>query len=83
MGLQYYMGYPGTSSYDVNARYYGNVMFVARKTGYRIFPPHNLATTKAFRYVDPQKGDYDLLQPKWTETSDGKLAGVDSSSLPR
>lgn len=83
IGLTQYMGSPNAPSQDLNRRFYGNVIFVAPEDRVQAFPPHNLATTKAFRYVNPEKGNYDLLQPKWTETSDGKLAGVDSSLLPR
>ena len=81
--LQKYMGSPSTPPYDVTKRFYGNVMYVPPGDKEQSFPPHNLVTTKAFRYVDPAKGNYDLLQPKWTETSDGKIAGIDSSTLPR
>ena len=82
-GLTTYMGYPSTPPYDLAQRFYGNVMYVPPGDTVRTFPTHNLSTTKAFRYVDPDKRNYDLLQPKWNETSDGKLAGVDSSTLPR
>ena len=41
------------------------------------FPPHDYATTVPFTYTAPQTGNYGLARPYWTDTSDGKLAGVD------
>jgi hypothetical protein len=82
-GLTQYMGAFNAPSRDLDKRFTGNVMYVSAGNQVQTFPPHNLATTKPFRFVDPAKGNYDLFQPKWTETSDGKLAGVDSSALPQ
>jgi len=82
-GLTQYMVDPSTPPNDLARRFYGNVMYVASGNQVQSFPPHNMSTGKALRYVDPDKGNYNLLQPKWTETSDGKPAGVDSSTLPQ
>lgn len=78
-GLNQYMGIPA----PVNERFLGNVMYVPSDNSPQPFPPHNLSTTKALQFVDPAKGNYQLLQPKWTETSDGKPAGVDAAALPQ
>jgi hypothetical protein len=82
-GLTAYMGDPSTGSYDLGHRFYGNVVFVPASSNVQSLVPHNLLTTKPIHFVDPASGNYDLLQPKWTETSDGKLGGVDSSTLPK
>jgi hypothetical protein len=81
--LAQYMSDPTTPPYDLTHRFYGNVMYVPAGSNAQSFPPHNILTTKAVRYVDPTKGNFDLRQPKLTETSDGKLAGVDSAKLPQ
>ncbi len=65
----------------VKERFFGNVMYVPPDDKVANFPSHNLSTTKPIRYVDATNGNYDLLQPKWTETSDGKLAGIDFATL--
>jgi hypothetical protein len=76
------MSNPSTPPYDLTHRFYGNVMYVPAADKLQTFPAHNLATTKPIRLVDPATGNHDLFQPNWTGTSDGKLAGVDSSTLP-
>ena len=81
-GLTQYMGSPNGSAQDLNKRFLGNVIYVPGEDKPQSFPSHNLATTKSLRFVDPSQGNYDLLQPKWTETTDGKIAGVDSATLP-
>jgi hypothetical protein len=81
VGLQHYMGYPNTSPYDINARYYGNVMDVQPGDRLQSFPPHNYATTVPLTYVDPASFNYQLLSPYWTDTHDGKLAGIDFTAL--
>ncbi len=82
-GLQQYIGESDTEPHDLNKRFYGNVMYVPPGDRAASFPPHNLSTTKAFTYVDPSKGNYELLQPKWMETSDGKSAGINFAALPQ
>jgi len=81
-GLTQYMGTPSTPPYDVIRRFYGNVMYVSSNNKIYTFPPHNLATTVPFTYVNPPIGDYQLLTPYWTDTSDGRLAGINFSKLP-
>ena len=78
-GLMQYMGSPA----PLNARFMGNVMYVPPDNKVQAFPPHNMSTTKPFKFADPAKGNYELLQPKWTETSDGQLAGVNAAALPQ
>ena len=82
-GLSQYMGASGAPSSDLNKRFFGNVMYVPTGDGVQPFPPHNLSTTKAFVFVDPAKGNFELLLPKWNETSDGKRVGIDFSTLPQ
>jgi hypothetical protein len=45
------------------------------------FPLHNYATTVPFTYSAPVSGDYQLLSPYWTDTTDGKLSGISWSVL--
>jgi hypothetical protein len=76
-GLTQYMGTPG----PVDTRYRGNVMYVPTGDRVQTFPVHNYASTVAFTYVAPSASNYQLVIPYWTDTSDGKLAGVNYSSL--
>jgi hypothetical protein len=76
-GLQSYMSDPA----PLNPRYYGNVMFVPSNDRLAGWPAANLATTTPFTYVDPGSGDYQLLTPNWTQTTDGKIAGIDWSQI--
>jgi hypothetical protein len=80
-GLTQYMGYPSTPPYDLTRRYYGNVMYVPRADKVQVFPPHNYATTVPFAFVNPAAGNFQLLTPYWTDTSDGKLAGTHLSPV--
>ena len=81
-GLTKYMGYPSTPPYDLTQRFYGNVMYVPSGDTVRTFPPHNYATTVPLTYVNPAAFNYQLLTPYWTDTSNGSIAGVNSSNLP-
>jgi hypothetical protein len=72
-----YMGNPS----PLARRYLGNVMFVPSGNRVASWPAHNDATTVPFTYVDPGNGDYQLLTPDWTDTSDGKISGIDWSEL--
>ncbi len=81
-GLTQYMGYPSTPPYDLTQRFYGNVMYAAPGDKVQSYPPHNYATPVPFTYVNPLFDDFQLLTPYWTDTSDGKLTGVDYSLLP-
>ena len=82
-GLTQYMGAPSTPPFDVAQRFRGNVMYVPPGDKIQSFPPHNLSTSKAFRHVDPTNGNFQLLEPQWTETTDGKPAGIDFTKLPK
>ena len=44
------------------------------------FPPKNDVTSKV-SYVDPGAGNFQLVSPKWLQTTDGKIAGIDYASL--
>jgi hypothetical protein len=77
-GITYYMGDPA----PVDPRYLGNVMYVPSNNKVQQWPLHNYATTIPFTYVNPAQGDYQLVTPAWTDTSDGKEAGIDNSQLP-
>ena len=46
------------------------------------WPAHNYATTLPFIFIAPAAFNYQLTSPYWTDTSDGKLAGVDMTRLP-
>jgi hypothetical protein len=81
-GLTQYMGAPSTTPNDLTGRYYGNVMYVPVGDRVYSFPPHNYATTVPLSYVNQGIGDYQIASPYWTDTSDGKLAGVNFATLP-
>ena len=81
-GLTQYMGYPSTPPYDLTQRFYGNVMYAAPGDAVQTFPPHNYVTPVPYTYVNSSKDDFQLLTPYWTDTSDGKLAGVNAKALP-
>jgi hypothetical protein len=76
-GLGYYMGDPS----PLAPRYLGNVMFVPSGDSVYTWPAHNDATAVPLTYVDPGNGDYQLLTPDWTDTTDGKISGIDWSEL--
>ena len=81
-GLTQYMGMPSTPPYDLSQRFYGNVMYAPPGERVQTWPVHNYATPVPFTYVNPATGDFQLLTPNWTDTSDGSISGVHSSSLP-
>ena len=76
----YFPGYMSDPSGDFPSRYYGNVMFLpsGRPTNW---PVNNDATGTPFTYVNPGNGDYQLLVPDWTDTSDGNVSGINWSAL--
>ncbi len=76
-GLGYYMSDPA----PVGTRYWGNAMFAPSGDKIASWPPHNFATGVPFVYQDPANGDYRLQSPYWTDTTDGKVAGIDWASL--
>ena len=81
-GMTQYMGMPSTPPYDISQRFYGNVMYAPPGERVQTWPVHNYATPVPFTYVNPATGDFQLLTPNWTDTSDGSISGVHSSSLP-
>jgi hypothetical protein len=81
-GLTQYMG-AAEGGQSVDQRFYGNVMFVGDGGRPEKFPSHNLVSSKTPHWVDPASGNYELAEPKWAETTDGKPAGVNYSALPK
>ncbi len=77
VGLMGYMGAPT----PLDRRFAGNVMYVPKDNREQTFPKHNLSTSTPIAYVDPSTSNYQLLVPKFTQTSDGSVAGVDTASL--
>jgi len=82
-GLMEYMRAPEAAPFDLPQRFTGNVMYVPPGDKVQSFPPRNLSTSRTIRYVNPDGGDFQLAEPRWTETTDGKPAGIDSTKLPR
>ena len=77
-GLGYYMGDPSPMA----PRFYGNAMFVPGGYQRQTWPgTSNDATTTPFTYVNPGSGNYQLLIPDWTDTTDGKVSGIDYNAL--
>jgi hypothetical protein len=81
-GLTQYMGTAANST-GIDKRFYGNIIFVPEGDRSQSFPPHNLVSTKPPKWVDASEGVYTLADPKFTDTTDGKPAGVDFSALPK
>lgn len=75
-GLLYYMGDPR----PLDPRFMGNVMYMPAGDTSHPFPRKNTLPGK-IAYADPAAGNYQLTSPKWTQTSDGKIAGVDMAVL--
>lgn len=76
-GLTQYMGSPA----PLAPRFLGNVMYVPTGDKVQQFPLHNYASTVPFAYVSVPGNDYQLATPYWTDTSDGKLAGIAFTDL--
>jgi hypothetical protein len=76
-GLNSYMSDPG----PLAPRYLGNVMYVPSGDGVQTWPAEKLATTTPFTFVSPGNGDYQLLNPDWTETTDGQVSGINYNTL--
>lgn len=77
--LTQYMAAPTTPPYDQTQRFYGNVIYAP--PGEKVptsWPAHNYVTTVPFTFDANSK----LVTPYWTDTSDGRLAGVNSANLP-
>jgi len=78
-----YMGDPTTPPYDITQRFRGNVMYAPPGDKIQTYPAHNYATMVPFSYVSPAVNNYQLASPYWTDTSDGKLTGIDYAALLR
>jgi hypothetical protein len=81
-GMTQYMGDPSTPPYDLTQRYYGNVMYVPPGEKLQTWPLHSYATTLPFSYANSAITNYQILTLKRTDTSDGKLAGINFVALP-
>ncbi len=70
-GLGDYMGDPA----PLSPRFFGNVILAS--TGRpNTYPPNNDVVTSPLTWVNQGAGDFQLLTPQWTDTTDGKLAGI-------
>jgi len=78
-----YMGDPTAPPYDITQRFRGNVMYAPPGDKIQTYPAHNYATMVPFTYVSPAVNNYQLASPYWTDTSDGKLTGIDYVALLR
>ena len=76
-GLMSYMGDPA----PMERRFSGNVILAPSDSAPASFPSGNLVTIGPIRFAEPNNGNYQLTSPKWTKTTDGKPAGVDTSAL--
>jgi hypothetical protein len=76
-GLISYMGDPAA----VEKRFTGNVILVPTDSKPVSYPAGNLVTGGPLRFAEPSKGNYQLMAPKWTKTTDGRPAGVDANAL--
>lgn len=76
----YFPGYMSDPSGDFPARYFGDVMLLPSGAPTN-WPANNDATFTPFTYVNPGSGDYQLLIPDWTDTTDGNVSGIDWTVL--
>jgi hypothetical protein len=76
--LDTYMPLPGPDG----ARFVGNVMFVPPADKVATWPLHNYATTVPVTFAAMSTGNYQLVSPTWTDTSDGYISGVNTNALP-
>lgn len=76
-GLEIYMG----DSPPIDKRFAGNLIFVPKEAQPASFPGSNRLVMSGIRFADPAAGDYEVVLPKWTKTTDGKPAGVDMKAL--
>ena len=76
-GLERYMGDPP----PVEKRFVGNIIFVPKDAQPASFPGGNRVVSSGIRFANPAAGDYELVEPKWSKTTDGKPPGVDMKAL--
>ena len=76
-GLMSYMGDPS----PVEKRFTGNLILAPGDSAPASFSGGNLLTGGPIRFADAAGGNYQLVAPKWTKTTDGKPPGVDANAL--
>jgi len=76
-GLISYMGDPA----PLETRFTGNIILAPSDSSATSVPGGNLMTRGPIHFADSTVGNYRLIAPKWTTTTDGKPAGVDVSAL--
>lgn len=76
-GLEQYMG----DSPPIDKRFAGNVIFIPKDAQPASFPGSNRMVSSGIRFADPAAGNYQLVLPKWTKTTDELPAGVDMKAL--
>ena len=76
-GLENYMGDPP----PMEKRFTGNLIFVPKDSQPTSFPGSNRLVSTGLRFADPATGNYELLSPRWTKTSDGRPSGVNMKDL--
>jgi hypothetical protein len=64
----------------LDKRFFGNVMSIPYDYVPQTFPPKNSLQTKV-TFANATAGNWQLASPKWTQTTDGALAGVDMTAL--
>ena len=74
--LSDYMGDPAPPE----TRMVGNIFYAPKSDKVYPLPLHNYTSTVPFAYVNPSAGDYRLSVPTWTDTSDGRISGITSST---
>ncbi len=75
-GLSVYMGAPP----PLQQRFSGNVMLVSSGDVAHDHPPKNALPTK-ISFADPAAGNYQLVSPKFNQTTDEQSPGVDMTAL--
>ena len=76
-GLTSYMGDPA----PLDGRFTGNVIYVPKDGQPASFPEGNQLVSSGIRFANPAIGDYELIAPKRSKTTDERPAGVDMKSL--
>jgi hypothetical protein len=76
-GLTFYMGDPA----PLAPRFFGNVILVPAGSRLNTYPANNDVTQTPLIYVNLSQGNYQLLTPQWTDTTDGKLAGINWAAI--
>ncbi len=72
---------PDPAKPDITERFRGNVLYALAGDAPNKFPAFNTVVTTAPTWVNAAAGNYQLATPPWTQTSDGKLAGIDYAAL--